>query len=95
MASRAAQIRKRKNKFRKFTERRGTNCCRSQEDLVTGANEKCRLIDYKFLEPLQKCMTVQGKMFSRKRSGYCAQCQRQVKIAIKRARYMGLLPYVG
>ena len=93
--SRAAQIRKRKNKFRKFTERRGKSCCRTQEDLNTKKNEKCKLIDYKFLEPLQKITTGHGKIFSRKRSGYCSQCQKQVKLAIKRARYMGLMPYVG
>ena len=93
--SRAAQIRKRKNKFRKFTERRGSSCCRTQDQLASGENEKCKLIDYKFTEPLQKIVTAQGKIFSRKRSGYCAQCQKEVKLAIKRARFMGLLPYVG
>lgn len=93
--SRAAQIRKRKNKFRKFTERRPQACCRTQEELDRKDLEKCRLIDYKFLEPLQKVVTAQGKIFSRKRSGYCSKCQRLVKLAIKRARYMGLMPYVG
>ncbi len=92
--SRAAQIKKRKNKFRKFTERRTRGCCRTQEDL-SKENEKCKLIDYKFLEPLQKVVTGQGKLFSRKRSGYCAKCQKMVKLAVKRARYMGLMPYVG
>ncbi|MCB9833335.1 MAG: 30S ribosomal protein S18 [Planctomycetes bacterium] len=93
--SRAAQIRKRKNKFRKFTERRPRGCCRTQEQLNDKDKEKCKLIDYKFLEPLQKVVTGQGKLFSRKRSGYCANCQKEVKLAIKRARYMGLMPYVG
>ena len=93
--SRAAQIRKRKNKFRKFTERRARACCRSQNELDDKSLEKCKLIDYKFLEPLQKVVTAQGKIFSRKRSGYCAKCQKNVKLAVKRARYMGLMPYVG
>ena len=92
--SRAAQIRKRKNKFRKFTQRRTRGCCRSQED-IREDNEKCVLIDYKFLEPLHKVITGHGKLFSRKRSGYCAKCQKMVKLAVKRARYMGLMPYVG
>ena len=93
--SRAAQIRRKRNKFRKFTERRPRACCRSQEQLEDKSLEKCKLIDYKFLEPLQKVVTAQGKIFSRKRSGYCAKCQKNVKLAVKRARYMGLMPYVG
>jgi small subunit ribosomal protein S18 len=39
--------------------------------------------------------TNQSKMFSRKRSGNCAAFQRAVSSAVKRARYMALLPYVG
>ena len=92
--STASAIKKRKSKFKKFAERRGTAGCRTLET-VKLEGEKCRLIDYKFLEPLQKATTAQGKLHSRKRSGYCAQCQKQLKIAIKRARYMGLMPYVG
>jgi small subunit ribosomal protein S18 len=34
-------------------------------------------------------------MFSRKRSGNCARHQRVSKLAIKKARYMGLMPYIG
>ena len=93
--STAATIKKRKNKFRKFAERKGNACCRTQEQLEDKDKQKCKLIDYKFLEPLQKITTPQGKMFSRKRSGYCARCQKMVKLAIKRARYMGLMPYIG
>ena len=93
--STAAEIKKRKSKFRKFTERKSRACCRSQEDLLHDTREECRLIDYKFLEPLQKVTTAQGKMFSRKRSGYCSKCQKMVKLAVKRARFLALLPYVG
>lgn len=62
---------------------------------------KCRFcrntgkIDYKDIDVLSKLLTAQGKLFSRKRSGNCAKCQRAVKSAIKRARYIALLPYVG
>lgn len=52
-----------------------------------------RYIDYKDVDSLQKLLTNRGKIFSRKRSGNCATCQRKVKLAIKRARYMGLLPF--
>ena len=54
-----------------------------------------RIIDYKDMETLRKLLTGQGKMFARKRSGNCAAHQRSVKVAVKRARMMGLLPYTG
>lgn len=50
-------------------------------------------VDYKDIETLSKLLTNRGKIFSRKRSGNCACCQRKVKTAIKRARFMALLPY--
>jgi len=52
-------------------------------------------IDYKDVVTLQKLMTSQGKIFSRKRSGSTARWQRETKKAIKLARYMALLPYSG
>ena len=54
-----------------------------------------KYIDYKDLENLSKLLTQRGKIFSRKRSGNCAKCQRLAQKAIKRARYMGLLPYAN
>ena len=52
-------------------------------------------IDYKDVPSLQKLASTQGKLFSRKRSGNCARHQRQSKWAIKRARFLALMPYVG
>jgi len=52
-------------------------------------------VDYKDVSNLKKMITSQGKLFSRKRSGLCATFQRAVSDAVKRARFMGLLPYVG
>ena len=55
---------------------------------------KC-LVDYKDTRTLTKLVTPQGKLFSRKRSGACAYCQRRIQVAVKRARILGLLPFVG
>ena len=55
---------------------------------------KCE-VDYKNVRLLQKLVTPQGKIYSRKRSGACAQCQKHIKIAIKRARFMALISVVG
>ncbi len=52
-----------------------------------------KYIDYKDVDTLQKLLTNRGKIYSRKRSGNCASCQRKAKRAIKRARYMALLPF--
>ncbi|MBN1391415.1 MAG: 30S ribosomal protein S18 [Sedimentisphaerales bacterium] len=52
-----------------------------------------KYVDYKDIDTLERLLTHRGKIYSRKRSGNCAGCQRKVKAAIKRARYMALLPY--
>lgn len=52
-----------------------------------------KYVDYKDIETLQKLLTHRGKIYSRKRSGNCAACQRKAKKAIKRARFIALLPF--
>ncbi len=52
-------------------------------------------INYKDMSLLEKLITPQGKIYSQKRSGLSSHHQRQVKLAIKRARFLGLLPYTG
>lgn len=51
-------------------------------------------IDYKNVALLQRLVSAQGKMFSRKRTGLDAAGQRKVALALKRARFMALMPYV-
>ncbi len=57
--------------------------------------EKIPEVDYKDVAGLNKVTTQQGKLFSRKRSGNCAMHQRSCIRALKRARFIGLMPYVG
>ncbi len=52
-------------------------------------------IDYKDTESLKKMLSGNGKIQSRKRTGATAMEQRMVARAVKRARYMALLPYVS
>lgn len=77
-----------KGQKRRFNGVRDQNECRF-------CREKVSYVDYKDLDSLQKLLTQRGKIFSRKRSGNCAKCQRKVQRAIKRARFMALLPYVN
>ncbi len=52
-------------------------------------------VDYKDTEILRKFINPHGRMISRKRSGITAKYQRQLATAVKRARFMALLPYVA
>ncbi|OHA91523.1 MAG: 30S ribosomal protein S18 [Candidatus Zambryskibacteria bacterium RIFCSPHIGHO2_01_FULL_49_18] len=58
-------------------------------------DNKIEHIDYKDVETLKKFLTPHGRIQSRKRSGIPSIDQRELATAIKRARYMGLLPYVS
>ena len=51
--------------------------------------------DYKDHETLRRMMTPNGKIYGRKRLGTNARQQRMVARAIKRARFMGLLPFTS
>lgn len=52
-------------------------------------------LDYKNIPYLTKYLTPQGKIQSRKRTGFSGQNQRKLAEAIKRARFLALLPYLG
>jgi small subunit ribosomal protein S18 len=52
-------------------------------------------IDYKDTESLRKMLTGNGKIQARKRTGATAMEQRMIARAVKRARYLALLPYVS
>lgn len=52
-------------------------------------------IDYKDLNSLRKFINPYGRILSKKRTGLTAVNQRRLAQAIKRARFMGLLPYVA
>lgn len=52
-----------------------------------------KAIDYKDIKRLEKSLTDKGKIFSSRLSGNCARHQRMLAEAIKRARFMSLLPY--
>jgi len=53
-----------------------------------------KYIDYKDIEILKKFLNPNGKIISHKRTGVTAKNQRELTVAIKRARFMGLLPFV-
>jgi small subunit ribosomal protein S18 len=50
-------------------------------------------IDYKNIKTLRYFVTERGKIIPRRISGNCAKHQRQVTVAVKRARNIALLPF--
>ena len=57
--------------------------------------DKIEFIDYKDSAKLRKFISERGKILPRRISGTCAKHQRQLTVAIKRARHVALLPYIS
>lgn len=57
--------------------------------------DKVREIDYKNVNQLRRYVSEKGKIRAPRMTGACRRHQRQLAIAIKRAREMALLPYVS
>ena len=57
--------------------------------------DKSTKIDYKNVQKLEKYVTERGKILPKRVTGTCAKHQRELTVAIKRARIMALLPYVA
>ncbi|HEX6938388.1 MAG TPA: 30S ribosomal protein S18 [Longimicrobiales bacterium] len=53
-----------------------------------------RLVNYKDEKTLSRFITDQGKILPRRMTGMCARHQRQLGTAIKRARFLALLPFI-
>ena len=57
--------------------------------------EKVECIDYKDVNKLSKFTSDRAKILPRRVTGTCAKHQRQLTIAVKRARHVALIPYVS
>ena len=57
--------------------------------------DKVREVDYKNVNQLRRYLSDRGKIRSPRMTGACRRHQRQIAVAIKRAREMALLPYVA
>ena len=76
---------------KKFGRNRSNCCCFCTRD----GCPRPAYVDYKYIGLLKKLCTNQNKMFSRSCSGRARGCQRAASSAVKRARFMALMPYVG
>lgn len=68
---------------------------RSRRKVCKFCVDKATSIDYKDIHTLEKFVTERGKIMPRRMSGVCAKHQRDLAVAIKRARIVALLPYVA
>lgn len=59
------------------------------------SEKKVESIDYKDIETLSQFITERGKIIPRRITGVSANYQKMLAAAIKRARYMALLPFVA
>ena len=66
---------------------------RSKRKVCAFCVDKAESIDYKDITKLRKFVTERGKILPRRISGTCAKHQRELTVAIKRARNLALLPY--
>ena len=57
--------------------------------------DRTAFIDYKDVAKLRKYVSERAKILPRRVTGTCAAHQRELTTAIKRARYVALLPYVA
>ena len=62
---------------------------------VDGQRPRPMYVDYEDLDLLKKMVNRQGRIVGRRKSGCTAASQHAVTAAVKRARFMALLPYVG
>ena len=51
------------------------------------------VVDYKDTETIRQFMSTQGKIYPRRKSGLCARHQRRLAVALKRSRFMALVPF--
>lgn len=68
---------------------------RSRRKVCKFCVEKATTIDYKDTNKLKGFISEAGKILPRRMSGVCAKHQRDLAIAIKRARVMALLPFAA
>lgn len=67
---------------------------RRQQKTCPFCESRVRYVDYKDDRTLGRFITDHGKILPSRLSGVCARHQRQLSTAIKRARYLALIPYI-
>lgn len=68
---------------------------RKRRKVCAFCTDKIYNIDYKDVPRLRRFLSERAKILPRRMTGTCAKHQRQLTVAIKRARHIALLPYIS
>ena len=68
---------------------------KQRKKVCTLCHDKNFVLDYKNPEQLRKFINDKGKILPRRATGACAKHQRDITLAIKRARHIAILPYAS
>ena len=68
---------------------------RKRKKVCAFCADKIEHIDYKDVSRLRKFVSERSKILPRRITGTCAKHQRQLTVAVKRARHIALLPYIS
>lgn len=68
---------------------------RKKKKVCQFCQDKVEHIDYKDVTRLRKCVSERAKILPRRITGTCAKHQRQLTVAIKRARHIAIMPYIS
>ncbi len=74
---------------------RGMKSRRPRRKVCAFCADKVAHIDYKDVNRLRRFISERGKILPKRMSGVCAAHQRELTIAVKRARHLALLPFSG
>ena len=66
---------------------------KAKKQVCALCNDKNFVLDYKNIEQLKKFINEKGKILPRRATGACAKHQRFITTAVKRARYIAIIPY--
>ena len=91
--SRSGGDRRRSGGYRQSSDRSGGGRFRSRRKVCSFCVDKVKSIDWKDVDGLRRYMNSNGSIRARRKTGTCAKHQRQLAVAIKRARHLALTPY--
>lgn len=77
------------------TERNDRRNRKSRKKVCAFCMDKIENINYKDVPRLKRYLSDRAKIIPRRVTGTCARHQRQLTVAVKRARHVAFLPYVG